>query len=280
MNRVLARLSIIVAIVLVAASLVSPVVAQTKSVEVPRRDAEIMILSTGDVQVTETWEVKFTGGPFSSTSYVVGLDRADEVTAWSVTEGERNYRAVDTKVDGTPYTFSYSTDVLQGKLTWYYPDTYDQTRIFTLRYMLNSPLRVTNGNDEFFWKFNEAYPIGAVRTIIHLPAEFKTGDVWFLAMRDYAGEPFRSRWIDEQTIEFTDDFRARQANWTIQARFPHGAVMAISLAEPDVRNTTSAWVTGIILIVSMILLVVDGLRGFPILRKILRVVGPAFGNPD
>ncbi len=175
------RLSVFVAVLLVAALVVSPVVAQSKSVEVPRRDAEITILPNGDVQVVETWEVKFTGGPFSSTSYVVELEPADEVTAWSVTEGKRDYRDVDTKVDGGPYTFSYSPDVLQGRFTWYYPETYDQTRIFTLRYLLKSPLRATNGSDDFFQKFNGTYPIGSVRVIMHLPAKFNTRDVWFFS---------------------------------------------------------------------------------------------------
>jgi hypothetical protein len=62
MNHLLARLSIIVAVFLVAASVVSPVVAQSKSVEVPRRDAEITILPNGDVQVVETWEGNSTAG--------------------------------------------------------------------------------------------------------------------------------------------------------------------------------------------------------------------------
>jgi len=276
MNHLPARLSVVVAALLVAASVVSPVVAQSKAVEISWRDVEITILPNGDVQVVETWEAQFVGGPFSSMSCVIESDRADGVTAWSVTEGERNYRAIDTKVDGGPYTFSYS----RGKLTWYYPETYDQTRIFTLRYLLKSPLRATNGNDEFFWEFSETYPIGKVRAIMHLPGKFKTGDVWFLAVRDHTGEPIRSRLIDEQTIEFSDDFRSRQANWTIQARFPHGAVTVTSPAEPDVRNTVLAWVTGIILIIIMILLLVDGLNGFPVLRRILKVLGNFYGAPD
>jgi hypothetical protein len=42
---------VIVVVFLVATSIVSSVVAQSKSVEVPRRDAEITILLNGDVQV-------------------------------------------------------------------------------------------------------------------------------------------------------------------------------------------------------------------------------------
>jgi len=59
MDRFLLRLGVIVVILLV----VVPAVAQSKSVEVPRRGAEITILPNGDVQVVETWEVKFSGGP-------------------------------------------------------------------------------------------------------------------------------------------------------------------------------------------------------------------------
>jgi hypothetical protein len=74
-----------------------------------------------------------------------------------------------------------------------------------------------NGSDEFFRKFNETYPIGSIRVIMHLPPELNSRDVWFSAMRDHTDEPFRSRLIDEHTIESSDEFQSRQTAWTIQA---------------------------------------------------------------
>jgi hypothetical protein len=57
-------------------------------------------------------------------------------------------------------------------------------------------------------------------------------------------------------------------------------VTVTSPAEPDVRNTATAWVTGSILVISMILLIVDGFNGFPILRKIIKILGLFFGSPN
>ena len=125
MNHLPARLSVIVAVLLVVASLVSPIVAQTKSVEVPRRDAEITVLPNGDVQVVETWEVKFNGGPFTSAYRAIPLNKVDRIDGWSVADEEHQFRQVDQGSGKEPYTFEYGSDGNQVKATWYYPATTD-----------------------------------------------------------------------------------------------------------------------------------------------------------
>ena len=273
-----ARLSIVVAMLLVAASVVPPVVAQAKSVEVPRRDADIAIRQDGDVQIVETWEMKFSGGPFRSASYRVELDRAKEIAAWSVAEAERDYRVADTKLEEEPHTFNYS----QNTLIWYYLARHDQTCIFTLRFTLKGALRTTDGSDEFFRKFTTPYPTRSVHVVMHLPGKFSAQDVWFLAVHDGANEPFRAQLIDGQTIEFTDDFYSSRADWTIQTRFPHGALTAVTappVVEQDDRNSPASWAMGIILIAIMILFIVDGFYGFRVSRVVFKILS-LFLPPD
>ncbi len=110
MNRLQARLSVvIVAVILVAASLVSHVVAQSKSVEVPRRDAEITILPNGDVQVVETWEVKLSDGSFIAAFRAIPLNKVDSVDGRSVTDEEHQYRQADKGSGKESYTFEYTS---------------------------------------------------------------------------------------------------------------------------------------------------------------------------
>ena len=156
MNHLPARLSVIVAVLLVTASLVSPVVAQSKSVEVPRRDAEITILPNGDVQVVETWEVKFTGGPFTSAYRSIPLNKVDNIDGWSVTDEEHQYRQVGKGSSKEPYTLEYTIGDGQMKATWFYPATTDQVRTFKVGYTLHGALRIDPAGDEFNWKFIEA----------------------------------------------------------------------------------------------------------------------------
>src|SRR5512139_3048728 len=104
-----ARLSVFVAVLLVAALVVSPIVAQSKSVEIPRRDAEITILPNGDVQVAETWEMKFSGVPFTSAYRSIPLNKVDSIDGWSVVDEEHQYRQVDKGSGKSLYTFEYTS---------------------------------------------------------------------------------------------------------------------------------------------------------------------------
>ena len=74
-----------------ACVVVPAVAAQTKSVTVTRRDADITILPGGDVEVAEAWVVRFSGGPFRSAFRSIPLNRVEDITDWGVTEAGETF---------------------------------------------------------------------------------------------------------------------------------------------------------------------------------------------
>ena len=225
----------ILTVSMLLALVAAPAAAQSKSVEVPRRDAEITILPNGDVQVVETWEVKFKGGPFTTAYRSIPLNKVDRIDGWSVADGEHQYRRLDKGSSKDPYTFEYTSGDGQMKATWFFPATTDQTRTFKVGYTLHGALRIDAAGDEFYWKFIEAdraYPIQASRVVMHMPQGFKTDQLKATTYRSGA-ENAGARVVDERTIEFTGKSFPGGTEWEIRARFPHGIVVA----KPSIWQT-------------------------------------------
>ena len=251
MNRLLACLSVIIAVLLVAASIVSPAAAQSKSVEVLRRDAEITILPNGDVQVTETWEVQFNGGPFTSAFRSIPLNKVTSIDSWGVADETHQYQQVNKGSDKQPYTFEYSSGDGFMKATWFFPPTTDQTRTFGVFYILHGALRIDPAGDQFYWKFIEAdrgYTINSSDVTLHLPAEFNSSQLKFTPYQNGAAQA-GAKMVNAQTLEFTGGPFAGGVEWEIRAQFPHGVVIARApawqtnenqLPTPNPRPVTSS----------------------------------------
>ncbi len=157
-----------------------------------------MILPNGDVQIVETWEVKFYGGPFTSAYRTIPLNKVDRIDAWSIVDEERHYRQVDQGSSQEPYTFEYTSGDGQMKTTWFYPTTTNQTRTFQVGYTLHGALWIDPAGDEFYWKFIEAdrqYPIGASRVVLHLSEGFKAGQFKTTTYRNGAEQAGAARWL-------------------------------------------------------------------------------------
>jgi len=98
--------------------------AQSKSVDVLRRDGDITIMQNGDVQVVETWEVRFIGGAFTYAFRSIPYNRVEAITDWGVSENGRSYQESSSATAGT-YTLESSGG--ETKITWYFSPTTNAT---------------------------------------------------------------------------------------------------------------------------------------------------------
>src|SRR3954449_5542976 len=78
-------------LLLCALVLVVPARAQSKEVEVERRDARITVQTNGDVRMVETWQVNFIGGPFHFAYREIPINHVNGITDWQVSEGGQPY---------------------------------------------------------------------------------------------------------------------------------------------------------------------------------------------
>jgi len=198
---------------------------QTKSVDVLSRDGDITILPNGDVQVVETWKVRFIGGPFHYAFRAIPLNHVEDITNWQVSENGQPYRE---DYSGAPGTFVLEKDAEGYQITWYFSYTTDAVRTFTLRYTLKGALWIDDKGDQFFWKFIEhdrSYPIESATVTLHLPAAFQP-DQLLTATYKNGREEGTGLVVDSRTIMFRGGPFPGGTEWEIRAQWPHGYVSA------------------------------------------------------
>lgn len=218
-----ALLLIVVALLAVA---IAPIARaqDDRSVVVTRRDGEITILQNGDVNVVETWQTQFIGGPFRFAFRSIPLDRVEAISDWGVSEGGVAYRQGS---DETPRTFKLERNGNEQRITWYFEPTRDAARTFTLRYTLQGALRIYPDGDQFFWKFIEAdrgYPINDARVIVRLPGTFDPSHLLATTYRNTREEQGGAQILDGSTAQFVGQNFSGGTEWEIRVQFPHGVV--------------------------------------------------------
>lgn len=200
-----------------------PATAQTKTATQTRRDVDITIQKNGDVQFSETWEFRFTGGPFTFATRGVGLDKVEAVTDMSVSEGGRPYQA--TTSGTTPGTYQVYREGNQQIIKWYYTPTTNQTRTFTIRYTLRGALRIYDGGDQFWWHVIESsrgYVINTATITVRLPASFPLDQIKAAVTTGRGNATIR----DGQTVVFTASNLRDGEGLEVRVQFPHGVVTA------------------------------------------------------
>ncbi|MFN8534727.1 MAG: DUF2207 domain-containing protein [Dehalococcoidia bacterium] len=162
-----------IGILLVAAfALLTPagVLAQgARSVTLERRDGQIAVQPNGDLQISETWVVRFSGGPFQSANRTFPLE-GRTFSGFAVSEGTTAYRESS---DRQPGTFSTATSSGNRTITWYFSPTTDATRTFELRYTVGGAIQTNGDISRFAWIFIERdrqYPIESSTVTLALPA--------------------------------------------------------------------------------------------------------------
>ncbi len=201
-----------------------------KDVLLERRDGDITILPNGDVQVVETWEVYFIGGVFTYAFRELPHECLTATSGWEVYEGKQAYQpapATDAQ-PGTPGTFHIQTTEASTKVTWFFPPTTDDTRMFTLKYVVHGSLAIYEQVDRLRWQFIEwerLYPINTAHVVVHLPASFDRDEITVATYR-YGRKAGGAEVVDGQTVAFTGEAFLPGALWDIEVQFPHGVVDA------------------------------------------------------
>ena len=128
--------------------LAAPSHAQTKSLYAKRYDADIQVLSNGELRVTETLEIVFQGGPFHYGYRVIALKNLDQITdveVWG--DGVKYTRSPS----GQANTFHVSRQPEGLKVQWFFHYTSDATRTFQIRYTVKGAVRRYPEGDEVWW---------------------------------------------------------------------------------------------------------------------------------
>lgn len=149
MNRLIQFIAVVFFVILMP----SPVLAQSSSVTLNRRDIDITIQKNGDVRFNETWEVKFVGGPFTFGFRGIALNRLDSIDGFQVAEGNQSYQQ---NTNQAPNTFTTYIEKGQQFVKWFFPPSTNQTRIFNLQYTIHGGLRIYDGGDQMWWKVIES----------------------------------------------------------------------------------------------------------------------------
>ena len=197
--------------------------AQDKTLYWERFDVDITVLDNGDFQVVEHQEIAFTSGSFTYGYRNIPLDRVEQITNLEVWEGDTRYVEQNSE---NPNTFQSWTESGELKVKFYFSETSNQRRTWTLRYTVKGGLRVYEGGDQLFWKAiysDRAFPVRNARVVVHLPAAFSPDE---LMVETYESDASMEQ-VDPQTVIFkaTREIGANQG-LEIRVQFPHGIVSA------------------------------------------------------
>lgn len=210
------------------------VTAQTRSVLVERRDGDMTILPNGDIRFVETWQVKFTGGPFTNANRSIPKNAVSNVFDWGVSEDGQEYKSSS---DHSANTYSLTDEASARKITWYFSATTNKTRTFVLRYTVRGALRAAqNDREQWNWVFVESgrgYTVSAAKVTLHLPKSFNAADI----------KPGAGKVIDGQTVEYTGGPFAANAQWLIQVEYPRATSGLPTLTPPTptpIHSTVTA----------------------------------------
>lgn len=222
LNRVHRFVLIVMCLLLAFGTVAGLVSAQDRSVVGEQFDVELTVRENGDVDVVETRTFDFQGGPFRFGFRTIPLNRLEGVTNVEFYEGDRQYRQSGSE---EPHTYQASIDGNEFQLRWYFPETSDATRTFTLRYTATGAVRIYEGGDQVWWTAVEAdrsYPVRSSQVTMHLPAGVDEIQKW-----DSYGVQAESEVIDPETIVFTTTESVPPGQgFEARVQFPHGIVEA------------------------------------------------------
>ncbi|MBI3764185.1 MAG: DUF2207 domain-containing protein [Chloroflexi bacterium] len=250
-------LSLLLLFVLPASILPARVLAQNKTLVWRRYDVDITVMPSGDMRVVETQEIEFLSGTFTQGYAVIPSLRTDEITDFSVREGDRVYRKTDSDTGAPPYTFY----VLYGNggVDWFFPKTGPSIHTYELAYTVKGGIPQYPAGDELQWKAvtsEHDFDVLASKITIHLPPGGLP-----IQGRIVAFSPAGIAWEtpDQTTVVFTAT-RALHLNEGIEigVAFKHGAIAAPppqwqtaydrEKAKQDILNLISGLTTALALL--------------------------------
>ena len=154
----------------VALLIVSPALAQDKTLNWHRWDADIQINSDGTFDVQEVYEIEFVQGEFTFGYRNIPIDQFSHIDNVVVREGSTVYSESRSE---QPNTFYVTQSGGEYVINWFYPPTRDASRTFIVEYTVFDGLIIDQEvGDRFFWKAvgpEHAFPIGSSTVTVHMP---------------------------------------------------------------------------------------------------------------
>jgi uncharacterized membrane protein len=201
-----------------------------RSVDWARFDVDINLLASGQLVVSETQEIDFTEGPFSTGFRNIPLDRVENIENVTVAElinGQpQDYRltsAIDSA--GNPNTYAVQRTASQILIEWSFQPTTNASRTFVIRYHVDGAVRnypeETPPNQQIWWvavsdEITETAPVRSSTTSIHLPTVVDPNDV-IAGTENLPIEPVQS---DPQTwVWHASDLKSGD-DLTVRLQFP------------------------------------------------------------
>jgi uncharacterized membrane protein len=156
-------------VLMVLAGLTVSATAQTKSLYWNRFDVDVSVQLNGDLQVVETQEITFEGGPFHYGYATIPGQYLTDITNIQVSEGNRRYQQ---SASGQEYTFKSGWDKGDLWVRWYFPYTSNSSHTFTFSYTVQGAVRRYSDGDEVRWMAvpgDHDYLIRKSQVTVHLP---------------------------------------------------------------------------------------------------------------
>ncbi len=217
-----ARLLLLPLIAMLVTLSTPPVDAQSRSVAFARRDAEITLQANGDARFVETWEVKFTGGPFTNATRAVGTRNVEGISDVAVAEGAQTFTQSSS---GNANTFSVTLESSQTSIKWFYAPATDQTRTFRISYTMRGVIRQYEGGDQFWPEViesNKPSDVPNSTITLRLPTTFTLDQIKAQASLARAQVSIP----DGKTVVVKTNPVFRAETLEVRVQFPHGAISA------------------------------------------------------
>ncbi len=147
-----------------------PTLAQEKSLRWHRWDSSIQINTDGTFTVREELEIEFIGGPFTFGFRNISSDQLEDIRDIRVYEGGTVYSET---YSSSPNTFYVERSSSEYVINWFFPSTTNQTRTFTLEYVVAGALLIDEPGDILNWQVvgeDHAYPIESSLVTITMPS--------------------------------------------------------------------------------------------------------------
>jgi uncharacterized membrane protein len=189
-----------------------PALAQSKTLQWTRLDADITVMPNGDMQIVETNVIHFTSGSFTFGYRDIDTSRLTDVTDITASEQGRPLRVETSYPD---------SDVLRIK--YYFTTARNQERTFKIAYTVKGATRYYPDGDQVYWVAvyadRNGFPVQDSRVTVKLPnGAAATQAATYGATADVTG-------AGESTVVAV----AKQAidsgqEMEIRVQFPHGVI--------------------------------------------------------
>jgi uncharacterized membrane protein len=152
-----------------------PMLLYAKSYRMDSISIRAEVLPDGNMYIDETRTYTFRG-KFNWADYKLPLNGIGNVLDFSLNDQHTSYRESESQQPGT---YEIEKNEYTFHVRWYYRAN-NQTRTFTLHYLITNVVTVYDDVAELYYKFvgeENEMPVGQVSVVIKLPGQISTSDV-------------------------------------------------------------------------------------------------------